>query len=128
MFGGRNLLYKAIEIGCITEGFFNPLLDINKKNKYLSIYIKLIMTEEEKNLASVLAKCVKLKKKENPRLVYHEDKIFKSKDAYDLIENLMELPNFEDLAPLVELITQDNFSKEKIKQFLILSKFYFKNN
>lgn len=128
LFGGKNLLYKAIEIGRITEGFFNPLLDINKKNKYLSIYIELIMTDEEKKLASVLAKCVKLKKKENPRLVYHEDKIFKSKDAYDLIENLMELPNFEDLAPLVELITQDNFSKEKIKQFLILSKFYFKNN
>ena len=32
----RNMLYKAIEIGSIHKGFFNPLTDVSdiKKNKY----------------------------------------------------------------------------------------------
>ena len=127
LFGGKNLLYKAIETGYITEGFFNPLLDVSKNIKNTSIYIDNIMTDEEKKLAKILVSCVKLKKLENPRLVYNEDKIFQSKDVHTFIENILELPNSEDLTSLVELITQDNFSKEKLKQFLIYSKFIFKN-
>lgn len=132
IFGGKNLFYKAIETGCITKGFFNPLLDVKKndkekiKNNRLK-YIEFIMTKEQKDMALRLAKSIKDKMKENPRIVYNPDiNFFDVKDTSKLIKNISkELKNPEDFIDLIDMITDSNFKPNNLSEFLSLSKFYF---
>ena len=61
-FGGRNILYKAIENGSIYEGFFDPLNDIkfdelNKKKNYL--LFKYIETIDKAIVIDVAVKLAK---------------------------------------------------------------------
>lgn len=132
IFGGKNLFYKAIETGCITKGFFNPLLDV-KKNDKENIkknrikYIEFIMTEEQKGMALRLAKAIKDKMKENPRVVYNPDiNFFDVKDTPKLIKNIAnELKNPEDFMDLIDMISDSNFKSNDLNMFLAYSKYSF---
>lgn len=66
-FGGKNLLLKAIESGCIYNGFFDPIKNINfdkiSKSKLLIKYIETIMTEKDKELANNFVNAIKEEKK-----------------------------------------------------------------
>lgn len=74
-FGGKNIMYKAIENGCIYENFFDPLSDINfimdkktKKNDIFLKYIEIIMNTEQKTMVNDFANLINdLKKKGGKR-------------------------------------------------------------
>lgn len=74
-FGGKNVMYKAIENGCIYENFFDPLSDINfimekktKKNNIFLKYIEIIMNAEQKTMVNDFANLINnLKKKGGKR-------------------------------------------------------------
>ena len=68
-FGGKNVLYKAIESGSIYEGFFDPLNDVKfdklNKNNLLFKYIETVMSENDKTLANDFVNTVKEKIKKD---------------------------------------------------------------
>lgn len=132
LFGGKNLFYKAIETGSISKGFFNPLMDVkgnDKKdiNKNRLVYIDLIMTKEQKEMAKILAKKVKERADLTQRKVYDPNKhIFKVSNKTTLIENITTLPNPKELKDVFDMINQETFTKEKMREFLAISNFYYR--
>jgi hypothetical protein len=78
-------------------------------------------------MALRLAKAIKDKMKENPRVVYNPDiNFFDVNNTSKLIKNIAnELKNPEDFKDLIEMISDSNFKSNDLNMFLAYSKYSF---
>lgn len=125
-FGGKNLMYKAIECGYVSTSFFNPLSDVksDKLNEKQILYLKLTMDKTLQDLALHLATTIKKEKKES-KLVFNEDNIFKERNVSKIIEVITNMTYGDELEDVVLFLINPSTSKENIANFLVFSKYNF---
>jgi hypothetical protein len=124
----RNMLYKAIEIGSIHKGFFNPLTYVSdiKKNKYKQKYVELIMSDEEKDLAIKFVKSLKelIKKSRNNINV---EEIFNERKKYKLVDKLLNLDKCNEFQEVIDYVYSNKKynDNENLLNFLTFCKYKF---
>ena len=131
----NNLIYRAIEIGAVYPGFFNPsgyiVNDIkeNKKgkktikiNNYYKTYLDIIMKEDIKTLAKDFAKQLK-EIKDKSRTNVHEKDVFRAPNTRQIFQRLVELGPNDVFTAVVDHIA--SIPTQDAKDFLAYSEYHF---
>lgn len=131
----NNLIYRAIKIGAVYSGFFNPSGHIingikeNKKgkktikiNNYYKTYLDIIMKEEIKRLAKDFAKQLK-EIKDKSRTNVHEEDVFRAPNKIQIFQRLVELGPNDVFTAVVDHIA--SIPTQDAKDFLAYSEYHF---